>query len=74
MLTTIKGLKYLFLEPAYGRQYGTQEQALEDWKRGKDFVLLNGQYCSIRDREAIRNNLDDPTVLIEYKINKFVKV
>lgn len=41
--------KELILIPAYGRAYETKEQALADWKAGKDFKIVNGPYCSIRD-------------------------
>lgn len=37
------------LVPAYGRQYLNSAAALQDWKAGKDFKILGGPYCSIRD-------------------------
>ena len=37
------------LVPAYGRKYLTTQAAHEDWKAGKDFKIVNGPYCSIRD-------------------------
>jgi len=37
------------LVPAYGRDYKTKEEVEKDWKAGKDFQCVNGQYCSIRD-------------------------
>lgn len=67
----IKEVRYLFLEPAYGRRYETEEQAIKDWKDGKDFKIFGGPYCSIRDLAAIIEDLDNPTVLIEYSYNKF---
>jgi hypothetical protein len=39
----------LFLEPAYGRYYTSQEAALKDWNSGKDFKISGGPYCSKRD-------------------------
>jgi hypothetical protein len=39
----------LMLLPAYGRKYSTKESAVYDWKAGKDFKIVNGPYCSIRD-------------------------
>ena len=43
----------LFLMPAYGRYYETEEQALEDWNGGKDFKIVSGPYTSVRDREVL---------------------
>ena len=45
------------LTPAYGRDYKSKAQAIEDFKKGKDFVLSDigpyaGSYCSIRDFEV----------------------
>ena len=39
----------LVIMPAYGRQYKTSKEAVEAWKSGKDFKIINGPYCSIRD-------------------------
>lgn len=39
--------------PAYGRKYLTSEAARQDWKAGKDFKIVNGPYCSIRDLERL---------------------
>ena len=44
----------LFLIPAYGRRYRSREAALHDWQAGRDFQILGGPYCSIRDVEAMR--------------------
>jgi hypothetical protein len=44
----------LFLIPAYGRSYRSREAALRDWQAGRDFQILGGPYCSIRDVEAMR--------------------
>lgn len=38
------------LIPAYGRNYNTASEALEDWANGKDFKIYGGPYCSIRDK------------------------
>lgn len=35
--------------PAYGRKYKTSAEAVEAWKSGKDFKIVNGPYCSVRD-------------------------
>lgn len=40
--------KWLLL-PAYGRHYYSIEEAKQDFMDGKDFMLYQGPYCSIRD-------------------------
>jgi len=37
------------LQGAYGRRYKEPSKALKDWKDGKDFIIVLGPYCSIRD-------------------------
>jgi hypothetical protein len=47
----------LSLIPAYGRRYGSKEEALTDWFGGKDWRILrptDGSYCSIRDVDTIQ--------------------
>ena len=39
----------LFLQAAYGRSYATAEAAICAWKAGKDFLIVGGPYCSIRN-------------------------
>jgi hypothetical protein len=39
----------LVVMPAYGRSYKTSSEAVEAWKSGKDFKVINGPYCSVRD-------------------------
>ena len=39
----------LTLMGAYGRVYTSIDAMLHDWLNGKDFKILNGPYCSIRD-------------------------
>lgn len=39
----------LILTGAYGRKYSTKTAALDDWIEEKDFKIVNGPYCSIRD-------------------------
>lgn len=46
--------KIIQLLPAYGRKYESKEQLLKDWTAGKDFQIWQGPYCSIRDREKMR--------------------
>lgn len=42
----------LVLTPAYGRKYSTEDSMIEDFNLGKDFKILSGPYCSIRDFEG----------------------
>jgi hypothetical protein len=44
----------LFIRPAYGRTYHSQQQALNEWNAGKDFKIINGPYLSNRDLPAIK--------------------
>lgn len=45
----------MVLTPAYGRDYLTKDQAIQDFLNGKDFIFhdltspYDGKYCSIRD-------------------------
>ena len=34
---------------AYGRTYATRTSASKDWAQGKDFKIVCGPYCSVRD-------------------------
>lgn len=45
----------LNLLPAYGRVYGNAEEALEAWRSGKDFKIVGGNYCSIRDKGLLKS-------------------
>ena len=46
----------LFLRPAYGRNYQTQNSAVKDWNAGKDFKIMHGPYCSIRDVPVMKRD------------------
>lgn len=54
----------LTLLGAYGRIYTTKETALSDWNKGKDFKILNGPYCSIRDIDHIKRLHDSASIMI----------
>jgi hypothetical protein len=43
----------IILMPAYGRTYSTSAEAVMDWKAGKDFKIMAGPYCSIRDLDKL---------------------
>lgn len=47
----------IILTPAYGRQYISKEQALTDWKAGKDFKAVGLGYTSIRDIKELQEQL-----------------
>ena len=57
----------IYLLPAYGRVYKTAEQALQDWRNGKDFKMYNGPYCSIREIQIIKDT--NVTVKILFDVN-----
>ena len=42
-------INILYLTGAYGR-----EATESDWRIGKDFKIVSGPYCSIRDCEAMK--------------------
>lgn len=44
----------IVVKPAYGKCYKTGEEVLAAWKAGKDFKIVGGSYCSIRDRVRLR--------------------
>jgi hypothetical protein len=50
-------LNSLILMPAYGRVYLTEDAAMADWKAGKDFRIVNGPYCSVRDLAKMQTQL-----------------
>lgn len=45
----------LVITGAYGRKYKTLEDAKADWDSGKDFKIMHGPYCSIRDTELFKS-------------------
>ena len=49
-------MQLIILVPAYGRKYATEEAALADWKKGLDFKIDGGPYCSITDFTQLRAN------------------
>lgn len=62
----------LTLIPAYGRLYPNKHKAIEDWMAGKDFKIVNGPYCSVRD--SINLRLDYSTVWIMWNRCDMVRV
>ena len=59
------------LLPAYGRTYETIEAAEKDWDAGKDFRILGGPYCSIRDK-ALLNDMGHDVALIVGNVTKII--
>ena len=51
----------LYLTGAYGR-----EATESDWDTGKDFKIVSGPYCSIRDCEAIKADNGGDTVQLVF--------
>ena len=49
---------------AYGRHYHDGMSALKDWYAGKDFQIMGGPYCSIRDMDALASYGVDIEILI----------
>jgi hypothetical protein len=60
----------LFVVPAFGKVYKTQNQAVKDWHAGKDFKVVNGSYCSIRDSVAIKRDMGLKYVVIFWQHNQ----
>ena len=54
------------LVPAYGRRYTSEEQALSDWHRGKDFRIYRGPYTSIRDTSALLEEFEEIVIYYDY--------
>lgn len=47
-------MQLMTLIGAYGMNYQTPEQVLAAWEEGKDFKIIGGPYCSIRDIEEMK--------------------
>lgn len=55
------------LIPAYGRTYKTEADMLQGWKDGKDFMVWNGPYCSIRDVELMKKEYGVTTIVLTHR-------
>lgn len=60
------------LIPAYGRKYDIDEAMLKAWNEDKDFKVIRGPYCSIRDIEYLKNSSSQVTLTQDY--HKYIKV
>lgn len=47
-------MQLMTLVGAYGKNYQTPEQVTAAWEAGKDFKIIGGPYCSIRDIEEMK--------------------
>lgn len=56
--------KTLILVGAYNRTYSSEEAVVTDWLGGKDFRIVSGPYCSIRDLEELKSKFN--TIVISY--------
>jgi hypothetical protein len=64
---------FLTLTAAFGRFYPDRHSALDDWEDGKDFKIISGPYCSIRDAKVLQKKFSG--VYIRYGLdNKSIKV
>lgn len=62
----------IFLVAAYGRTYKTREQVLDAWRSGRDFKIVDGPYCSVRDYELLTQDFSN--VYICYGTNGLLEV
>ncbi len=42
------------IAPAYGRTYESLGSMVEAWNDGKDFKVISGPYCSVRDIKVLK--------------------
>jgi len=54
---------------AYGRTYSETSKAAIDWQNGKDFKIVNGPYCSIRDLATLKRMNDEVVIRCNTGIN-----
>lgn len=55
------------LAPAYGQQFINNEDCYEAWCKGRDFKIINGPYCSVRNKDDMLKG--GGTILIFSKWN-----
>ena len=60
--------KTLILVGAYNRTYSSEEAVVTDWLGGKDFKVLSGPYCSIRDLEELKTKFN--RIVISYDFGR----
>jgi len=60
----------MIIKPAYDLSYNSLAECLAAWNCGKDFKLVNGPYCSIRDLEYMQANFETVEIYWFNKIKK----
>lgn len=60
-------MKEYILLPAYGRPYKSRVETEKDWNDGKDFRIFKGPYCSVRDMESMKKDVDKLVFIINTK-------
>jgi hypothetical protein len=46
-------MRVLQVTGAYGRSYDNAQMAVYDWFGGRDFMIIDGPYCSSRDENRL---------------------
>lgn len=64
----------LILIPAYGRSYASIEAMEKDWTEGKDFKILKGPYCSVRDFSQMQDMGHDIALFLAISPNPVFKI
>lgn len=54
------------LTAAYGAVYKTDTEVLEAWNAGKDFKVMRGPYCSIRDVSYLKQTSSRVLITRDY--------
>ena len=65
-------MKEYILLPAYGRAYSNIENTIKDWEAGKDFKIYGMGYCSIRNLESMKKDVDR-IVFVVHDSNKIIR-
>ena len=46
----------IYIYPAYGRMYFSEQEVLDDWNSGKDFRVVNGSYINKTEAGSFRGH------------------
>jgi hypothetical protein len=67
-------MKEYILLPAYGRAYSDVASTIKDWEAGKDFKIYGMGYCSIRDLESMKKDVDKIVFVVHNsKLDKVIR-
>lgn len=58
--------KTLILAGAHGRTYSNETELLKDWQGGKDFKIMSGPYCSIRNIEELKTKFNRIVIIYDF--------